>query len=441
MDEQQYYRTVLDKMEKCFQFSDYVVATGEELVAEGADPAFPAITRSSRELAGLTVERQLQVHIPVIGANSQSVLTPLDFEIYLGEQQHQLYTDKQSQKQYFEQTVPVIDWIKQLLTRRGMPFLLDYTPSGGHILWHNLVDYRYAQEIMKIGYLEEELIVQCQRRIAGDWRRHNGVSWQAASVFSGLTRLADYLALLTIDHFSRQPGNSPGLPVAISDSEERCINLDNSWCEGSPYMRSIRSPFSLHKKNRERFGQRQAPPLVDVIGGYFDGVAMHGEITPAEAVECMWDLKRAAEHADRFSGYIPCANDSLIDFIAEYRASDLYQFHCEFDRQDSLQPGEALYRAERDGRLSAQSRRIINKPNPLAVQPYYMRRLTYDLVVGVGWAPTHVANLLADLYLSDEPRWTQDFRQAYPAAEKAGFWARIFSALALWQTGKIKFKG
>jgi len=36
-------------------------------------------------------------------------------------------------------------------------------------------------------------------------------------------------------------------------------------------MRSIRSPFSLHKKNQEKYMKYHQPPLVDVIGTYFDG--------------------------------------------------------------------------------------------------------------------------------------------------------------------------
>ena len=39
---QDYYHRVFERLEKCFQPYDYFIATGNELVTEGCDPAFPA---------------------------------------------------------------------------------------------------------------------------------------------------------------------------------------------------------------------------------------------------------------------------------------------------------------------------------------------------------------------------------------------------------------
>jgi hypothetical protein len=109
------------------------------------------------------------------------------------------------------------------------------------------------------------------------------------------------------------------LPVAISDSYDRCINFDNSWSEGSPFMRCIRSPFGLHKKNQEKYGKPHEPPLVDVIATFFDGKTASEESDIDFILDCMWDMKKAADHAQSFSGFIPCSNETLIDFIHEYK--------------------------------------------------------------------------------------------------------------------------
>ncbi|MGD8443105.1 MAG: hypothetical protein PVI94_06375, partial [Desulfobacterales bacterium] len=107
---------------------------------------------------------------------------------------------------------------------------------------------------MEIGYLEEDLIQACIYIDQNDMRRRYGISLDASRVFSGLGKIAEYISLLTMEAF-RHNASKGMLPVTISDSLERCINLDNTWSEGSPFMRSIRSPFSLHKKNQEKYGK------------------------------------------------------------------------------------------------------------------------------------------------------------------------------------------
>jgi hypothetical protein len=67
-----------DRLKNCYQFSHYVIAAGQELVAEGYDPAFPAAAEPVNQLENLTLQRGFQVHIPIIGERSQAVLMPID---------------------------------------------------------------------------------------------------------------------------------------------------------------------------------------------------------------------------------------------------------------------------------------------------------------------------------------------------------------------------
>lgn len=138
MNTQTYYKRVVDRLKNCYQFSHYVIAAGHELVAEGLDPIFPAIAEPVDQLEKLTLQRGLQVHIPVIGEKSQSVLMPLDFEIFLTNQNQKLYEDRETNRKLFNQIIPVIRFLENLFQSRGIPYLLDYTPSGGHILFQNL---------------------------------------------------------------------------------------------------------------------------------------------------------------------------------------------------------------------------------------------------------------------------------------------------------------
>ena len=146
-------------------------------------------------------ERELQVHLPIIGKNSQSVLMSIDFEICLSEDNCKLYSDKETQREYFSQTIPVIDVIKRIFTDGGMPFLLDYAPSGGDILFHNPLNHRYSAELNKIGYMENDVIKVCNQKIPDNPRRHNCTFLEAASVFSILTKIAEHISLLAMKEF------------------------------------------------------------------------------------------------------------------------------------------------------------------------------------------------------------------------------------------------
>jgi hypothetical protein len=293
-----------------------------------------------------------------------------------------------------------------------------------------------TQELKRIGFLEEDLVRACQYRDPHDIRRWDGISLDAALVFSALGKLAEYIALLTMDAF-RENEAQGHLPVTISDSLEHCINMDNSWSEGSPFMRAIRCPFSLHKKNQEKHGKHDQPPLVDVIGTYFDGQRIVTEPDPDVIQACMWDLQKAAEHSERFTGYIPSSNDSLVEFLREYQASDLCLFHEDFESQGDLPRGAAVERARRERNVPEWAREIVRHPNPSALQPKKMIGFVHDFLVGAGWHPRHIANILRDLYIDPQHGWTQDFFR-YPAEEKADFWARTYGAVNLWRLGKLR---
>jgi hypothetical protein len=434
MNAQEYYQRVISRLKNCYQFSHYIIAAGNELAAEAQDPIFPAIARPVDQLEKFTLQRGLQIHIPLVGEKSQSVLMPLDFEIFLAEENHKLYKDKETQRTFFDQIIPITRFLENIFRSKGIPYLLDYTPSGGHILFQNILEHQASKELKKIGFLEEDLIKACNYIDSNDIRRWHGISLDAARIFSGLGKIAEYTSLLTMKTF--KDNESKGLlPVTISDSLDRCINFDNTWNEGSPFMRSIRSPFSLHKKNQEKYGKYHQPPLVDVIGTCFDG--KNAEETDTDFVlDCMWDLEKAADHAQRFSGFIPCSNEALIDFIREYESSDLCLFHQDFESQEDIPRGMALEYAKRERNLPDWARNILYFPNPSALQPKNLIGFVYDFLIRAHWKPKHIANILRDIYQNPSFNWTQDFFK-YPAEEKANFWARTYSAVALWETGKL----
>ena len=113
-----------------------------------------------------------------------------------------------------------------------------------------------------------------------------------------------------------------------------------------------------------------------------------------------------------------------------------HKFHQDFDNQEDIPKGLALDYAKKEGNIPEWTRSILYDPNPSALQPQKMIGLVYDFLIHANWKPKHIANVLRDLYQNPAFNWTQDFIK-YPAEAKANFWARTYSATALWQTGRL----
>ena len=434
MDILDYYKTVFPQLENCYSNTDYFLANEKTLVDEyGADPAFPAVTFEKKDLYYVTAERGFQVHLPVLGYNT--VLAPMDFELFLCRDQRRLFLSQDSHRHYFRAVWSTINFIKDIFIERGMPFMLDYTAAGGHILFYNPVHQSSSRALAEIGFIEEGLKRNCEVKDRSDLRRRHRTKYRAARVFSGITRMSEFIALLTMKRFSANLVRGR-LPVTVSDAVDNCINIDNSWAEGSPTFRCIRSPFSLHKKNWEKYGLSKSP-LVDVVGMVFDGKKITGHNDMDFVLDCMWDLGKAADYAKTFTGHIPNANDSLIGFIDEYKSSDLYTFHQDFDNTADIEPGMAIqYAKEVDG-LSDVTRWMLNWPNPMCLQPINLVNLIKEFVIDFNWKPKHVANILRDVYANKDHGWAQDFDDAYPSDEKANFWKRTYASLAYIENGRM----
>ena len=159
----------------------------------------------------------------------------------------------------------------------------------------------------------------------------------------------------------------------------------------------------------------------------------------SEVIDCMWDLEKAADHALNFTGEIPKSNNSIIDFVNEYKKSELYEFHKKFDATESIPHGDAVEKALKESNITDRTRYILYEPNPMAVQPIDVKEFVHDFVINAEWKPKHVANILRDIYNDDiKHGWVQDFKDRYPAEEKANFWTRTFASMAYWKAGRLK---
>lgn len=430
----EYYSQVFDKLSASFSKSNWVLGYGPELIAHGWHPDKLLVTAETIDnLWKLAVDWDLEVFIPIFAANTEYVLAPIDFEIHLEDDNWTLYAERHSQLHYFEKyVIPVASHFERILQSYHVPYVLDLTPSGGHVLFYAKKGTPAFDALASIGYLEPELFDAYHHADPNDIKRIPPAGFEAGSVFSGIGRLWHSICLRV-----KQECMAQNITVAICDSHHKCMNMDNSW-QGYPgYMRIIRAPFSLHKKNIHKYHQGDTP-LCDVMQVEYDGENQIRFDDFNYLTKCMWHLDMAADHAAHFTGEIPVANENLVTLIKEqYVNSPVYAYDSLFDSTPSLAPGEAFHRVMHDSRVSEKSKHMSMYPNPRALQPKALKKFVWDLMV-TGWSQKHIGDLLCDLYSNPRHKWHDDWAKCI-ARTRAYFWARALGSELLLEAGKIKF--
>ncbi|HPG30427.1 MAG TPA: hypothetical protein PKY81_12850 [bacterium] len=428
MNEFEYYKYVIDKLESNFRFSRYVVGAGKELIKRGWNPNGLLVSvEPKNNIRNLACNYCLQTHIPIVGINSEYILAPIDFEISLTDQNYKLYESKQAQTYYFKAMVtPLLNYLEEFFISRKIPFLLDLTPSGGHILFWVKKGTNAWESFKKIGYLEPDLMKAYEYKDPNDIKRITGVSEEAGLVFSGIGRISEYIGLKSKVDLN----GKTEYPISFCDSLMQSLNFDISWASDAAYMRSIRSPFSLHKKNREKYYNLKQSSLVDVIRIEFDGkkiLPSAGFMDIDYQLDCMWDLWMAAKHSKTVSGLIPVADDSVCGLIDEYMNSDLYAYHRKFDYEPILPKGKAMELIKSNHKLNQHARYMLDFPEPYMLQPMQLNIFIRELVSNHNYSPKTVGCLIRDYYQDSRWKWYGTDWYKYPSETRAFFWTRLYS--------------
>ncbi|MCK5686704.1 hypothetical protein KAJ27_21380 [bacterium] len=438
MELKEYYKRIFPKLDNAFHRSHFALGYGLELLQYGWDPSgLHVIVEPTDQLYKFACEMGLEVFIPILGCKNdidgsveqvESILIPFDFEIYL--QDHsKLYANPGSQLFFFKNHIkPVKEYLESFFTKHNIPHMLDYTPSGGHFLTYVNRGTSAWNALRDIGYEDQSVIDAYNYHDLDDLKRNPEPGEETALVYSGICMIAEYLAIKT-----KQDVDTGDCPVTLWDSAEKCVNIDISWTADPAFMRIIRSPFSAHKKKSQKYGFGPEP-LVDVIGRYYDG---HTDVNCQDLdwiIDCMWDMDKAIEHANNFSGFIPWADEGLVQLVEEYKNSPLKVHHdyCHYGEHD-LEPGEAEHRCRNDTNLHSKTKNVIQHPYPRMLQPRTMKLFIRDLYNN-GWHPRHIKNLMADKYRDQFFKWGINWDKYHPD-KKAWAFSRQYSSVAMIEQG------
>ncbi len=337
----------------------------------------------------------------------------------------------------FAKIEPVYRVIRDILARYRLEMLITMTGQGYHFtaLWPFEQEHQLLEEI---GTLEDNTIKKHRYRkfkVGGETPLHIG------KAFSGASRLMQYLShQVIVECDRRRAAGEKIVPVVYSDipigpvgngiygEGQEAISLDLTLYSDPVYARSIRIPFSTYQKHkvmRWKVGEALASriPISTCVCRWWPGAERE---TPWEELLRIrrrddgrhFDL--TAEYAQKVSSRLPREVGGWQEVLRAYRASDLFQFHREFDRifyTSRKGPGFDFDAVSRE--LPPCLSRALQNPNDLLLQPVFLQGIV-RVLAKKGWHPKDVGYLIYLKYRSMK-RW------GYLSAEKlAYFWTELY---------------
>jgi len=400
---------------------EYIVGFGEFLARNGYRRPLRLSNRQN-DLAGM-MDQGLDVFRAVW--DKKATLAVWDVEYFNLDTWHGLY---RNQLTYFELMEPVYQAIEELLAEYNIPHINDCTSSGYHFV--SLIPFASPvhRKLERIGFPEETLLEKYSQVHGGDDKRSRILSERAGRGYSAIGRLHEFFCHLIIQ---RTRESSP-IPVAISDTAvgrmqrgREGMSLDITQYADPLYMRDIRTTFSTHQKHKVYLGKvgretgRQLPVFATLP---------RNKLSIQELFKLRKDLRLAADYAKKCSGIIPDASSGWERAIKDYRQSELFAFHQDFDRVSHEPPERwkhTYWKLDLDA-IPPCAASAIRNPTWGILNPTSILNLCRVLFAN-GWHPKHIAGLIRSYYETMDG-WNTDWEK-YHAATRANFWARIYCGM------------
>jgi hypothetical protein len=424
-------------MQNAFSTSHFVLGYGRELIQRGWDPNGLLVTVEPKaNLEALTVEQGLDVFVPVMNSSKgalfdnetaeiDNIIMPFDFEIYVNDY-FKLYNPT-AQKYYFNRDViPVASFLLDFFNSFGIPHILDWTPSGGHILTKVVKGTSSWNNLKNTGYVNNRTFGAYNYLDYSDLKRNPAVGIEAASVFHGLCFIAEYIGIETLKKFGSTNR------VTFWDNQQKSgLSIDISWTACSGFMRIIRSPFSAHKKISQRYGISN-DILIDVMGRYFDGsndvYHEHLGFNIEKIIDLMWDFESAVDYSYNFTGYIPEVTYQFDRLIQDFLNADLHELYNFCYTKPDIDIDYLIRHVKTDPRLNWKTVNMLEYPHSRMLDPNAVKKFIGDLIFN-DYHPGNIMDIID--YCYNLPfDWGRDNLKDPPVIKAEAF-VRHFTAVNL----------
>lgn len=324
----------------------------------------------------------------------------------------------------FEIQQPVADAIERTLHEYGISALHLLSGRGHHFVWRIQRESEAFKRLAKLARGPESLWKAGRelQSLAG-----KDVPVELARAFAGLGLVMEFLAHRIKEiaaPITTIPVELTAIEVGPSAHGREMVSIDISEYGDPLYSRMLRAPFSIYLKpwqQRWAFGAQELENLSPLV------VIPLEKISWREGISLMRDFAAAQALAQDSTTKIPDAGESMQKLIADYKRSNVANFHEWFYSQEPHPPDRwaETYDQLPLEILPACARGVLEQPNDLLLRPASIRLLV-RVMLALGWHPRHIAGLITSKYARPFG-WTQ-FEGCDPAT-RADFYTRVFAGL------------
>jgi hypothetical protein len=285
-----------------------------------------------------------------------------------------------------------------------------------------------AGQIVELGSLEDTLQGKYEHPVPGK-KRDRILEAKLGKAFDGTSKLLEYVVHKTMRKIGKYHSQ---LPLSIGDvipgnEMQETINLDLSTYVAPLYIRVMRTAFSTHSKHHDPhkdIGARDIPIQMAIPRH----TPCNGNtLSLQEIFQNRRHLRDCANYAASITLNIP--TQPVQKLIEEYRQSDLFRFHQDFD---ATLPEDYTNWPQSYDRFDLSSvppcvAEVLAHPSPKLLQPTQIQTLVRVLYHHDWWHPKHIAGLIRSKYERDY-QWEYNWR-SHDAQRHANTWVRFFSGL------------
>ncbi|MCK4778431.1 MAG: hypothetical protein KAS39_08610, partial [Actinomycetia bacterium] len=313
---------------------------------------------------------------------------------------------------------PLYESMREFFEKKyKIPIIIDTTASGYHLSTNIESDSKPFNELAALGkgHLHQELLDKYSTNDPSDCKRYKATPEKFAYAYYGLGKIMQYAALELIKNFK---GN---LPVTIGDvaigSEKypkHGISIDLSQYCDPYYIRVIRLPASTHQKHIiKNFADKQ--PAIDII--------RQRGMSYKETLELMWDQDKAIKYYTTVSGKVPVSGKGWLDLIKNYKKSEVYKLHLQFEKNEESVDLDKLA-LELPPCLS----QIFHHPFPNVLKPTNLKSLS-QILLKKGMTVNQIKYIVNELYEKIDFEWEPTHK--YDRRQKANFWMSYYTTETL----------
>lgn len=309
-----------------------------------------------------------------------------------------------------ERTEPTYQCLKEMFAEYGIEPLTLATGRGYHFVF-NIPSYlskdngrivtQAAKELTDLGWLDDDLWKKYQD-LTFSQKRRRVVEPELGKAYNGMGKLTEFVVHRVADMLQDYGEN-----IIFHIEKPGIADFDLSPYYDPIFTRVSRSAFSVYTKHKDTKIESWDRDFPVVITMPRNMPLMGRELSLSELFEIRKDFKLAAKFAEEIRLSVPKYSEEVSSLVADYKKSDVYEFHEEFMKENDESNEHPALNIEEMPYCLADA---IKNPEPKLRHIAIMQNLI-RVLRSKGWSVSEITRLTKERYESSDAKekrnWTK----------------------------------